>query len=193
MNDHLLRQRLLSEGLRLIHEQGFGNTTILHIVKAAGVALDAFDECFASKEDFGLQILDIYFANGRVTIGQTLRNDSLPPLHRLRLYFAKNLEHLGQDGIRNGCLYGNFVADGSIYSGPIRERINEIFEYMRQSVCYCLRAAAQAGELRYRLEFDEIASFTVASLQGSILMAKAQRSPEPMINFERLLFSLLRG
>ncbi|NGZ85062.1 TetR/AcrR family transcriptional regulator [Duganella aceris] len=185
------RDRLLTEGLRLIHEQGFGNTTIFHIVKAAGVSADAFDEHFACKEDFALQVLDVYFANGRATVDATLRNDDLPPLDRLRQYLALNLAHLDRDGMRNGCLYGNFAAEGSDYSDLIRHRITEIFEYVAQSISYCLRAAAQTGKLRPRLEYDEVANFAVASLQGAILLAKAQRSPVPVLQFERSLFSLI--
>lgn len=185
------RELLLTEGLRIVHERGFGITTIDDIARAAGLPRGAFTSHFASKEAFGMEILDIYFLNSKETIEQTLRNDALPPLQRLRDYLALNLAHLDRDGMRNGCLYGNFSAEGSEHSDLLRRRIVEIFTYVQQSVSYCLKAAARAGELRPRIECDEVANFFVASLQGAILVSKAQRSAVPVERFEQMIFAMI--
>lgn len=185
------RDLLLTEGLRVVHERGFGNTSIQDIAQAAGLPRGAFTANFASKEAFGLEILDIYFLNSKEAIEQTLRNDALPPLQRLRTYLALNLAHLDRDGMRNGCLYGNFSAEGSEHSDLLRRRIVEIFAYVQSAMSYCLKAAAQAGQLRPRIECDEVANFAVASLQGAILLAKAQRSAVPVERFEQMLFSMI--
>lgn len=185
------REQLLTEGLRIIHARGFNNTSVQDIAQAAGVPDAAFSSYFASKEDFGLQILEIYFANSSATIEQTLRNDALPPLERLRAYLAMNRAHLDRDGMRNGCLYGNFSAEGSDHSEELRQRIVDIFRHVQQAFSYCLDAAVRSGALRPRLECDEVANFAVAALQGAILMAKAQRSTEPVRRFETMLFAML--
>jgi TetR/AcrR family transcriptional repressor of nem operon len=185
------RETLLTEGLRVVYERGYGNTTIRQIVEAAGLSRAAFDAHFSSKEDFGMQILDIYFANSCAAIALTLRNDEVPPLQRLHHYLELNRAHLERDGMRNGCLYGNFSAEGSQHSELLRRRVVDIFTYVQQSLAYCLRAAAQAGQLRPRLECDEVAQFAVAALQGAILLAKSERSPAPVARFERMLFSMI--
>ncbi len=185
------REQLLTEGLRIVHRRGFAGTGIAEIARAAGVDEAVFAAEFASKEEFGLQLLDIYFANSCLAIGQTLLNDALPPMVRLRNYLALNRAHLELDGMRSGCLYGNFSAEGSDHSELIRHRIRDIFDHVQQAISYCLRAAAAAGMLRPRIEFDEMAGFAVASLQGAILLAKAQRSTAPIERFEQILFAML--
>jgi TetR/AcrR family transcriptional repressor of nem operon len=185
------RETLLTEGLRVIYERGYGSTSIRHIVEAAGLTRAAFDAHFSSKEDFGMQILDIYFANSCAAIALTLRNDDAPPLQRLHHYLELNRAHLERDGMRNGCLYGNFSAEGSQHSELLRSRLVDIFTHVQQSLAYCLRAAADAGQLRPRLECDEVAQFAVAALQGAILLAKSERSPAPVVRFEKMLFSMI--
>jgi AcrR family transcriptional regulator len=80
------REKILTEGLRVVHERGFAGTSVRDIVQAAGVPQGSFTNHFASKEAFGLEVLDLYFARGCELMRETLRNDALPPLQRLGLY-----------------------------------------------------------------------------------------------------------
>jgi TetR/AcrR family transcriptional repressor of nem operon len=183
------REKLLTEGLRVVHERGFGAASVRDIVQAAGVPQGSFTNHFVSKEAFGLEIIDLYFANRVELVRETLRNDALPPLSRLRAYIDRQLANLKRNDMRNGCLYGNFSAEASAESEVIRRRISGIFAQTQESIAYCLRAAVKAGELPRRTDVDEVAGFIVSSLQGAILLAKAQRSPVPVERFEKLLFS----
>jgi len=174
-----------------VHERGYGGASVRDIVEAAGVPQGSFTNHFASKEAFCLEILDLYFKDARATIERTLRNDSLPPLKRLRAYVDAQIEYLNGIGLQNGCLVGNFSAEASEHSEMIRKRLVEIYEEVRQSVAYCLRAAVKLGEVPRKTECDEVAGFLVASLQGAILQSKTERSPVPLERFKRLIFSML--
>src|SRR5229473_3711798 len=80
------KDKILANGLKVVLERGYVGASVRDIVEAAGVPQGSFTNHFASKEAFSLEILDLYFANSRVVIGETLRNDALPPLGRLRAY-----------------------------------------------------------------------------------------------------------
>jgi TetR/AcrR family transcriptional repressor of nem operon len=185
------RAKILTEGLRVVHERGFAGASVRDIVQAAGVPQGSFTNHFASKEAFCLEILDLYFEGTRAIIDQTLRNESLPPLKRLRAFVDAQIEYLDRNGWRNGCLVGNFTAEASEHSEAIRKRIVEIFEEIRQSVAYCLRAAVKSGELSRKNDCDELAGFLIAALQGAILLSKAERTAVPIERFKHLLFSTL--
>src|SRR5260370_5106502 len=148
------REKILTEGLRVVHAHGFGGASVRDIVQAAGVPQGSFTNHFASKEAFGLEILDLYFANGSKVARETLRNDSLPPLLRLGAWIDANKNRLNQDGMRNGCLFGNFTAEASDHSEIIRHRLVEIFAAVQDSVAYCLRAAVKAGEVPPSVDCD---------------------------------------
>jgi TetR/AcrR family transcriptional repressor of nem operon len=183
------RDRILDEGLRLVHERGFANASVRDIVQAAGVPQGSFTNHFASKEAFGLEILEIYAQASRKNAAETLRNDALPPLQRLGAYIDSQKDRMNANSMRNGCLIGNFTAEACEHSEPIRHRLLEAFAESRESIAYCLRAAVAAGELKPNVDTTEVAGFIVSSLQGAILISKAHRSPEPIERFKRLLFS----
>src|ERR1022692_2078573 len=101
MDDHIgtmakpsNREKILTEGLRVVHERGFANASVRDIVQAAGVPQGSFTNHFASKEAFGLEIIDLYFANTRRVIAETLRNDALDPLDRLGGYIDAQMNRL---------------------------------------------------------------------------------------------------
>jgi TetR/AcrR family transcriptional repressor of nem operon len=185
------RDRILDEGLRLVHERGFANASVRDIVQAAGVPQGSFTNHFASKEAFGLEILEIYYQASRKNAAETLRNDALPPLERLGAYVDSQKDRLNANSMRNGCLIGNFTAEVGENSEPIRQRLLEAFAESRESIAYCLRAAVAAGEVQPNLDTNEVAGFIVSSLQGAILISKAHRSPEPIERFKRILFSTI--
>jgi TetR/AcrR family transcriptional regulator, transcriptional repressor for nem operon len=185
------REKILTEGLRVVHERGFAGASVRDIVEAAGVPQGSFTNHFASKESFCLEILDLYFDDVRATIQRTLRNDSLSPLKRLRGFVDAQIRYLDRVGWRNGCLVGNFSAEASEHSEVIRKRLVEIYEEMRQAVAYCLKAAVKSGELPRNSECNDLAGFLIASLQGAILQAKTERNAIPLERFKRLIFSTL--
>jgi TetR/AcrR family transcriptional repressor of nem operon len=183
------REKILTEGLRVVHAHGYAGASVRDIVQAAGVPQGSFTNHFASKEAFGLEILELYLAKGRDLMRQTLRNDELPPLERLGNYIDSNKARLNKDSMRNGCLFGNFTAEASDHSELIRRRLVEIFAEVQDAVAYCLKAAVEAGELPQGFQCNEVAGFVVSSLQGANLLAKAQRSPLPVDRFKQVLFS----
>src|SRR3982751_3011510 len=160
------REKLLHVGMQVVHERGFGGASVRDIVQAAGVPQGSFTNHFTSKEAFGLEILDLYFARGCEMMGRTLRNGDLSPLQRLSAYVEATKAHLNEDSMRNGCLFGNFTAEASDHSEPIRQRLVEIFAEVQGAIADCLKAAVQAGELPAGFGCDEVAGFIVSSLQG---------------------------
>src|ERR1700716_4094432 len=161
------REKILTEGLRVVHRHGFAGASVRDIVQAAGVPQGSFTNHFASKEAFGLEVVDLYFARARETMRETLLNDALPPLQRLGAYIDTGKDRLNRDAMRNGCLFGNFTAEASDHSEAIRNRLLEVFAEVQRSVAYCLRAAVQAGELPAGFDCEEVAAFVVSSLQGA--------------------------
>jgi TetR/AcrR family transcriptional repressor of nem operon len=183
------REKLLHVGMQVVHEHGFAGASVRDIVQAAGVPQGSFTNHFASKEAFGLEVIDLYFSNTTETMRQTLRNDELPPLQRLRAYIDAGKNRLNKDSMRNGCLFGNFTAEATDTSESIRLRLVAVFAEVQASIAYCLRAAVKAGEIAASTDCDEIAGFIVSSLQGANLLAKAQRSPVPVERFKEILFA----
>jgi TetR/AcrR family transcriptional repressor of nem operon len=189
MPKHSHKEQILTQGLRVVHERGFAGASVRDIVKAAGVPQGSFTNHFVSKEAFGLEILDRYFDRTRITVRETLLNDSMAPLKRLRAYVDFCDHALEESAMRYGCLIGNFSIEASEHSEIIRHRLVEIFEELKQAVTHSLRAAVTAGELPSSTECAALADFFLSSLQGATLRAKVERSAAPLKVFKKFIFS----
>lgn len=187
------RDKILTEGLKVVLQRGFGGASVRDIIQAAGVPQGSFTNHFQSKEAFGLEIIDLYFDHAQQTLDATLRNDGYSPLARLRDYIAANQTRLHDDGMENGCLFGNFLGEAVDHSEPIRLRLLEIFAEVGAALKYCLDAAIAAGELPAYIDSASVADYIVGGLHGAILMAKVERSPVPVERFEQILFGMVLG
>jgi len=183
------RDKLLQEGLKVVLAQGYSGASVRDIVRAADVPQGSFTNHFASKETFAQEVLDLYFSLVRGNIDKTLRNDSLPPLRRLRAWFDLQIAFLKKAEFRSGCLIGNFSIEASDQSKLIRQRLTEMFKDINESIVYCLKAAVDAGELSASTDVREIASFLYSSWHGAILQSKVDQNSKPLERFKDVLFS----
>ena len=172
-------------------ERGYVGASVRDIVEAAGVPQGSFTNHFVSKEAFSLEILERYFANSRIVIGETLRNDAVAPLKRLRAYVDASIAAVKSHEVKNGCLVGNFAAEASDHSELIRRRISDIYAELREATAYCLKAAVKAGELPKSFKINDVADFIVTGLQGAWLVSKVERDLAIAENFKKTLFSTI--
>ena len=183
------KDKILANGLQVVLERGYVGASVRDIVEAAGVPQGSFTNHFASKEAFSLEILDRYFANSRAVMAETLRNEALPPLKRLRAYIDASIGAIRNHGTKNGCLVGNFAAEASDHSEIIRKRVSVIYSEVRAAMTDCLRAAVKDGELPKNFKTGEVATFIVTGLQGAWLVSKVERDLAFAENFKKTLFS----
>lgn len=182
------KDTLLKEGLRVVHQKGYSATSVRDIVAAAGVPQGSFTNHFASKEAFGLEILNLFYEPIERLMAETLLDDSLSPLKRLRQWAETGIHSLNQNGEWNGCLLGNFGSEANAEIDNIQVRLAAIFKEQQRNIAYCLKAAVKAGELPPRTNCDELSLFIHGSFEGSLLIAKAQRSAKPTEAFLKTLF-----
>ncbi|OCC04578.1 hypothetical protein BA190_12790 [Labrys sp. WJW] len=185
------REKLLVAGLGLIHEHGYNATSVRDVVRAAGVPQGCFTNHFTSKEAFGLEVLGLYRSEKREDAHKTLLDDNQPPLQRIRAYIDVRTERFKQNGMRCGCMFGNFAAESSSESEAIRLELLDIFAESRRAMSYCLEAAVRAGDLPPAFDCDEAAALILSSLQGAFLTAKTERGAAPVERFKKFLFAAI--
>lgn len=183
------REKILEEGLKVVHRHGFANASVRDIVAAAGVPQGSFTNHFQSKEAFGLEILDLYFADSCAVMQETLLNDALDPLKRLRTWIDRNVQRNEASGFRNGCLIGNFTAEAAEHSPALRKRLNAIIAEIHAGIASCLKAAVKKGELPKGYDCAETAAFIFTGMQGATLLAKAEGNAAPVERFKKMLFA----
>lgn len=183
------REKILEEGLKVVHARGFANASVRDIVAAAGVPQGSFTNHFESKEAFGLEILDRYFENSRAIMRETLLDDARDPLKRLRAWIDRNAQRNEASNFRNGCLIGNFTAEAAAHSPAMRERLTAIIAEIHVAIAACLKAAVKQGALPKGFDCAGTAEFIFTGMQGATLMAKAEGNSAPIESFRKTLFA----
>jgi TetR/AcrR family transcriptional repressor of nem operon len=186
------RERILDEGLRVVHERGFAGATVREIVAAAGVPQGSFSNHFGTKEEFGLEVLDLYFERSASMLSATLLNKSLTPVERLMSYVDGSDLSAGSGSMRTGCLIGNLSVEASFHSELIRQRLVQIYAELQSAASSCLADAVTLGQLAPGTDCDAFAGFLISALQGALLRSKAERSSFPIEQYKKSAFSMFR-
>ncbi|WP_431893523.1 TetR family transcriptional regulator C-terminal domain-containing protein [Nonomuraea sp. bgisy101] len=186
------KEQILREGLHVVRRRGFNAAGVRDITAAAGVPQGSFTNHFASKEAFGLEILERYFTDDvGSAIEATLRDTDLPPVERLRAYFDLITARFESREWRDGCLIGNLSLESAETSEALRTRLSEIFAQWREPFADSLEEAAAAGAIRLDMPALDLADFLLASWQGAILRMKVDHSPQPLQRFKEIVFSTI--
>lgn len=185
------RQRILAAGAELIHTQGYNNTGLKDILKAADVPKGSFYFYFDSKEAFGIELLDFFGEHFRGVVNEILKDESITPLNRLKNFFASFHSFFEAHGYSRGCPVGNLAQEMGDLSEPFRAKLQEAIDGMTAALVFILGKAQDAGEISSDLDVRETAIFIIEAWHGAIIRMKITKTSEPLDIFGRLVFDNL--
>ena len=195
VDGHADAQRMQGfEGLprvdEVLHQRGFNATGVQDITDAAGVPKGSFYNHFESKEALGVEALERYWQGALNSLAE-LKDETVPPIERLKLYFRR-LNELGRKlKYRQGCMVGNLSVEMSDQSPIMRERLAVILATWSRAIGACVKEAQEDGSMRRDLEPTVVAAFMLNSWEGTVMRAKVDRSSVPFDQFEKVVFTSL--
>src|SRR5690242_19729729 len=123
------KNEIIEAGLQLMQENGYNCTGIDAVLKMVNVPKGSFYYYFSSKDDFGLSILDKYYADFQIKLARTLNNKDLPPLERIQQYFLEGLASVESRKCRKGCLLGNLSQEMADHNEAFRLKLETFFDF----------------------------------------------------------------
>ncbi len=151
----------------------------------------SFYHYFKSKNDFGLAVIETYAEDYEARMDETLANEKLEPVDRLRSYLRRSVEDLKSCDFSKGCLIGNLGQEMASQSDLFRERLDDIFSDWEQRIARCLKAAQDAQQIQQCIDTEQMGAFILSGWQGALLRAKVQRSMLPLLRFEEMILKQL--
>ncbi|MFB9981980.1 TetR family transcriptional regulator C-terminal domain-containing protein [Mesorhizobium kowhaii] len=185
------RNNLVQAGLRMFHTGGYAATGIQGIVESVGVPKGSFYNHFASKEAFGVEVIDAYFARNQDKLRTMLCDADVAPLVRLEAYFDDRIEAFRAAGFVKGCLLGNISAEVADHSALVREHLVKHFGSWSGFFETCLAQAQEEGVIGDQLPAALLARFVLNSWEGALLRMRAEKSDAPLIEFKQVVFGRL--
>lgn len=189
-DDFDTREVLIRCGVEILTEQGFMATGIDGILKSVNVPKGSFYHYFASKEAYGLAVLESYAAYFARRLDKWLLEESLSPLERLVGFVQDSKASMARHNYRRGCLVGNLGQEVTVLPEGFRGALEAIFVDWQLRLGKCFEAAKQAGELPRSTDTAELSAFFWIGWEGAVLRARLTQSDGPLNIF---ITGFLRG
>jgi TetR/AcrR family transcriptional repressor of nem operon len=188
-----VRETLVEAGLQLILADGFSASGIQGIVEKANVPKGSFYTYFASKEDFGAEVIDAYASRGLSNLLKFLNNTKWTPRGRLAAYFDDRIHAFTASNFTQGCLLGNFAAEVADHSDAIRQRLARHLGALCIALEKCIAEGQKAGEISRHYNARVLANFIWNSWEGSLLRMRAEKSVAPLNEFKEIALDGILG
>ena len=170
------REAIIKAATRLMHVQGYQNTSLDDVLRESGVGKGNFYYQFRSKEDLGYAILEqLVAAFLERTLEPCFSAPDVSRLTQIRCFLDRVLEAQRQRNCVGGCAMGNLASELSDVHEGFRARLASVFTAWRGRLTSVLAEAQARGELVAACRPESVAHFLVAGLEGAILLTKVSK------------------
>lgn len=177
---HDTPQRLLEHGMAMLLQRGYNDLGVAALLEATQVPKGSFYHHFSSKEDFALQVIDLYMAEVHKGLEHFLGDRSVPPLSRVRGFFEATVQKYRGEGYL-GCLLGGLGQELSGVSETFRRKVEECFNLIAGRIAVVLQEAIDDGDLAKGTDPQKMAELLVNCWEGAALRTRLRRDPAPLM------------
>ncbi len=182
------RARIVEEAAVLIHERGVAGTTLEDVKAAAEVSGSQMYHYFPDKDDLVQAVID-YNADGIVSRNRQALGgaNGVEAWRKMVIAAAKRTKAKG------GCALGSLVGQLAESDPEARALIASGFDQWAAALGDGLRSLHAEGKLPPDVDPDDLAITLLATLEGGLLLAQAQRSTRPFETAVNTLLALDTG
>ncbi|MDC7222768.1 MAG: TetR/AcrR family transcriptional regulator [Spirochaetales bacterium] len=175
------KETIIETTRKLLWERGYAATSPKAIQKESGVGQGSMYHHFAGKKELALAAIEENMALMKEGI-EMLFSEEISPLDRIRKYLLREREVL------KGCPVGRLIYDPDIYSDQeLSEPLEKMFQWIIDKISITIEEGIEENELM-NVNAKELSSMITATLQGSYIIARSEKSIEP---FEQSINGLL--
>lgn len=177
---NITRASIVESARELFHKNGVRATSIDQILEASGTGKSQFYHYFKSKEDIVHEVLKFYMQITRSGRGPVRVNiESWEDLER---FFYDHVEGMKMLGCERSCPVGSIGNELASENEQVRKDVNRIIDYMREKISGFLKRLKSEGRLKKSADPNTLADFSIASVQGALLLAKVRKDGAPAEN-----------
>lgn len=182
------RARIVEEAAALIHERGVAGTTLEDVKAAAEVSGSQMYHYFPDKDDLVQAVID-HNATGIVSRNRKVLGgaNGVEAWRKMVIAAARRTKAKG------GCALGSLVGQLAESDPAARVLIASGFDQWAAAIGDGLRSLHAEGKLPPGVDPDDLAITLLATLEGGLLLAQAQRSTRPFETAVNTLLALAIG
>lgn len=176
------KERILDAAVGIVLEKGFSGVGINEILKAVNVPKGSFYHWFASKEQFGVELLKYFGGKAEAYIRKWLtKTDTLPNAYeRLVAFYEARVSMTLEQDCQQGCLVCKLSAEVSSWSDPMRAEVARNFEVGISLLRQVIEEGQAQGSIRQSLDAALAASVLHDVWLGAYLRSTAKHQVQPL-------------
>jgi TetR/AcrR family transcriptional repressor of nem operon len=187
------RNALLRAGVQVLSERGWDAAGLQRVLDLCDVPKGSFYHYFASKEDFGLAVIDAYDVYIHRRLAGSLDDAALDVFGRVQGVVDAGKRAMHKTAYTHGCLVGNLGQELAGINPVLRDKLQEVMLRWESRMAACLQRGIDEGTLSATLDPLAAAGLFWIGWEGAVLRAKLARSGAPLDLFARGWFALLRN
>jgi TetR/AcrR family transcriptional regulator, transcriptional repressor for nem operon len=188
---HSGRERILTQAVQLVYENGVQGTSLDAICAAASVSKSQLYHYFTNKEDLVLAV--IKRQTSMVLDGQQPLLDHLDSWENLERWGEFLVADKAKRQCVGGCPVGSLASELADHDEASRVALVSSFDQWEGYLIEGLTAMQERGELRKDANPAELAVAVMTSLQGGLLLSKTRKTTQPLQIALRTAFSYVRS
>ncbi len=159
------REDVLVKAMEAFWDQGYGATSMAHLVKVTDLKPGSLYAAFKSKERLYLAALDYYGQRNAVQIEKAL-GEAGSPLEGIRNYFRRLARNAADPNARRSCFLVNTVLELAGQNENVRNRAKLHLDSIETKFRQTLEDAQANGELSSDKSPEHLAAFLMSSIWG---------------------------
>jgi TetR/AcrR family transcriptional repressor of nem operon len=172
------RRRIVAAAADVVAEKGAIGASLDEVGERAATSRSQLYHYFDDKTDLLRAVAEA--TNEAVLDGQRALFAGLGSWDGLVRWTDALVELQEQSGARGGCPIANLVGQLGERDDNIRTVLAAGFDRWEANIRAGLAAMVDAGELRLETDVDWLAAFTLASVQGGLMLTQARRDPRAL-------------
>ena len=173
---------------------GYNATGIKEITDKVKIPKGSFYNHFTNKEDFALEVVQLYCDNGMKMYENVFLDNSKTPMARIENFFDRLVKNYSEVlHYKLGCVMGNFSIEMSDINENFRTLLDTEFDKLQAVIEDCIEQGKQKGEIKKDKSSSTLASFFLNSWHGAMLRMKTTRNSLPLEDCKEMVISLLKA
>ncbi len=172
------RARIVQAATGLMLERGVNATSVDDVLAAAGASKSQLYHYFSSKHDLVQAVIEA--ATEAVFNAQRPFVDTLDSWEAIEAWCEHIIGLKERSGCALGCPLGTLTSELAATDEAARNLLADSYDRWERHLRNGLAAMRDDGLLEPSADIDVLATATMASLQGGLLLAKANRSVRPL-------------
>ena len=187
------RERILEAAEDLMLTKSFHSVGLNEILGAVKVPKGSFYHYFASKEQFGVELISHYVEEHTRLLEKFFGATETKALQRFVDYWGYQIGRMTNGECRQSCLVAKLGLEVANFSEPMRETLAKGMAAWRALFERAVREGQRDGSIRKDLKAVEAAAVLQDTWQGALQRMQVERNVSPLRGAAKFLRSYLES